>query len=91
MFIDYYKLLNVSYTASNEEINQAYDKKVFYLNRHGNLTNNLINEEIKKAYTVLINPAQRFKYNLQLIKKYQSRKSNKFKMIIKKLFQHDKD
>ena len=91
MFIDYYKLLNLSYTASNEEINQAYDKKVFYLNRHGNLTNNLINEEIKTAYTILINPAQRFKYNLQLIKKYQSRKSNKFKMIIKKLFKHDKD
>ncbi len=89
-FIDYYKLLNVSYTASNEEIKLAYNKKL-HSNRTDseNLTDNLIYEELDTAYQTLIDPKTRFEYNLILIKQYQRKKSNGFKKIIKKLFTHD--
>jgi len=64
MFIDYYKLLNVGYSASNEDIVLAYNKKLHEGSSHGrNLTNNLILEELKKAYQTLMNPAKRFQYN----------------------------
>ena len=92
MFIDYYKLLNISYTSSDEEIKLAYNKKLHSNPSDSqNLTDNLIYEEIDKAYQTLIDPQKRFKYNLELIKKYQKKKSNKFKMIIKRLFTHDND
>ncbi|MBU1075987.1 MAG: DnaJ domain-containing protein [Spirochaetes bacterium] len=89
MFIDYYKLLNVSYTASNDEISRAFTEKSSTNQKSDNLTDNLIYDEINKAYTILINPKQRFKYNLQLIKKYQKKKSNKFRTILQKLFRYD--
>lgn len=89
MFIDYYKLLNVGYTASNEEINQAYDEKISLQDRDSSLTKNLVFDEMKKAYNILSNPQDRFNYNLQLIKKYQKKKSGKIKFIIHKLFKHD--
>ncbi len=89
-FIDYYKLLNVSYTASNEEIKIAYNKRLHASNKDSkNLTDNLIYEELDTAYQTLIDPKARFEYNLILIKQYQRKKSNKFKKIIKKLFTHD--
>lgn len=92
MFIDYYKLLNISYTASDDEIKLAYHNKLDVSGSNNqNLTDNLIYTEIENAYQTLINPAKRFKYNLQLIKRYQKKKSNGFKIIIKRLFHHDKD
>ena len=92
MFIDYYKLLNIGYTASNEEIKLAYNKKLHEEpSQSRNLTNNLIYEELEKAYQILIDPDKRFRYNAQLIRNYQRRKSSKFKKIIQKLFKNDRD
>ena len=90
MFIDYYKLLNISYTASNEDIKLAYNRKLHEdPSKSKNLTNSLIFEELEKAYRTLIDPDERFEYNTQLIRNYQRKKSNKFKKVIQGLFTND--
>lgn len=89
MFIDYYKLFNISYTASNEEISQAFQEKMAHQKQNYNLTDYLVSNEIEKAYLTLKNPEKRFKYNLKLINKYQKKRSSRFKSIIKKLFKYD--
>lgn len=76
MINDYYKLLNVDYTASNQEITRAYKKKL--LVHHPDINhsqNNTITHEIIEAYKILTDSEERFQYNLKLIKFYQ--KENK--------------
>lgn len=90
MFIDYYKLLNINYTASNEDIKLAYNRKLHEdPSKSRNLTNNLIYEEFEKAYQTLIDPGERFEYNAQLIRNYQRKKSGKFRKVIQRLFTND--
>ena len=90
MFIDYYKLLNISYTASDQEIKMAYNKKLHSNNTDSlNMTDNLIFEELDVAYQTLCDPKKRFKYNSSLIKQYHRKRSGKFKKIIQRLFIHD--
>ncbi|MGQ9819700.1 MAG: DnaJ domain-containing protein [Candidatus Kapaibacteriales bacterium] len=75
---DYYKILGVSRTASNEEIKRAYYRlaKVYHPDvNNGN--KDVLNKfyEITEAYQTLINLERRLKYSLEL-RNYSSSKKN---------------
>ncbi|MDD5067962.1 MAG: J domain-containing protein [bacterium] len=83
MFNDYYKLLNVDYTASNEEITRAYRKKL--LIHHPDVSRDTANSlihELVKAHKILTDSDERFQYNLELIRNYQKNNAGGFKKIL---------
>ncbi len=87
MIKDYYHLLEIDYTASNDEIFKAYRKKILMYHPDINKnTNTEILQEIIRAYKILSDPQKRFEYNQHLIKFYQTMKKNKKKCIFHRLF-----
>ncbi|MBN1897949.1 MAG: DnaJ domain-containing protein [Spirochaetes bacterium] len=72
---DYYKLLEVDYTASNQELSRAFRKKVLIL--HPDIKPDKDPSEfheMMKGFHILSDMKKRFEYNQQLIKYYQEKK-----------------
>ncbi len=89
MMRDYYNLLEVDYTASNEEIYKAYKKKILMYHPDANKNANTeMLQEIIKAYQILSDPQKRFEYNNALIKFYQNVKRNKKRHLFYKIFNY---
>src|SRR5215218_2619996 len=65
---EYYKILDISTTASQEEIKNSYSK--LSLEKHPDKGGNEEEfRQIGEAYEILGNPHQRLKYDLGLLKK----------------------
>lgn len=89
MMKDYYHLLEVDYTASNEEIHKAYKKKILMYHPDVNKdTDTEMLQEIIKAYQILSDPQKRFEYNNALIKFYQTIKRDKKKQLFYKILNY---
>ncbi len=63
---NYYKILNVSYTATSVEIKKAYRRlaHLYHPDKARNDTAKTRFEDIKEAYETLVDPTKRKKYNL---------------------------
>ncbi len=75
---DYYKILGVTYSASDNEIRKAFKEKIYaYKTEPGNKRILELRKELIFAYKTLINSRKRYKYNMELIKYYnRSKKGN---------------
>lgn len=83
MVRDYYKLLNVDYTASNMEISQAYKKMLFLFHPDINKSApRALIRELITAHKVLTDSRERFHYNQELIRNYQKSRKTGWKKII---------
>jgi curved DNA-binding protein CbpA len=77
---DYYKVLNLSSTASSEEIKKSYRKLAlqFHPDRNPSPQAKAIFQEINEAYNVLSDPVKRNYYDIRLKNSYQPNPSSGF-------------
>ncbi len=72
---DYYEILDISQTASEDEIYNAYNNKIVQFRHLPFFTNKMIQEikSLKEALYVLSDEVKRYKYNNKLnkIKQYE--------------------
>jgi curved DNA-binding protein CbpA len=81
MFIDYYIILEVNTTASQEEIKAAFKTQAlkWHPDRNIGIDTTLRMQEINEAYLILKDPEARERYNVeyQLYKQYQRQQQQK--------------
>lgn len=81
MFIDYYIVLEVSTTASQEEIKAAFKTQAlkWHPDRNIGIDTTLKMQEINEAYLILKDPEARERYNIeyQLYKQYQKQQQQR--------------
>ncbi len=75
---DFYKILEIDYSASDMEIKKAFKKKILIYHPDKNPDNKNLFTDIMEAYNILLNPDLRFKYNLSLIRYYNGKGIKKF-------------
>lgn len=67
MFRDYYKILNINYPSSQEEIKTAYRKQsiLWHPDKNPNIDTTEIMQDINEAYAILSNPEKKVRYDAE--------------------------